>query len=79
MSLVLTRRVGESIIIDNKIEVTITKLKKSFGSAEDGGHVRIMIHAPGIDVHRSEVWEQQNGRPFDGAYAKYPSDKKGNK
>ena len=49
--LVLTRRVGEEIIIDGQIRVTIT--------AVIGDHVRVGIKAPGhIRVDRKEVHER---------------------
>ncbi len=77
MSLVLTRRVGESIIIDDKIEITVTLLKKAFGSATDGGHVRLMIHAPGLSIERREIWEDKHQKPFPGAANRH--DNRGNK
>ncbi len=48
--LVLSRRSGESIIIDGKIEVKIITLK--------GGTVKVGIEAPReIPVHRKEIYE----------------------
>ena len=48
--LVFTRRVDESIIIDNNITITIL---------DTGNTVRIGIDAPrSIEVHRSEVYER---------------------
>lgn len=48
--LVLSRRKGESIIIDGKIEVKIVEL--------DDGRVRIGIDAPrDIEIHRKEVFD----------------------
>lgn len=49
--LVLTRRVGESIVIDNNITITILGMK--------GSSVRIGIDAPrDVAVHRAEVQER---------------------
>jgi len=49
--LVLTRRPGESIVIQNDIVVTIVEIR--------GGQVRIGIEAPrSVQVHRAEVYEQ---------------------
>lgn len=48
--LVLSRRSGESIIIDGKIEVKIITLK--------GGTVKVGIEAPReVPVHRKEIYE----------------------
>lgn len=49
--LILTRKKGESLIIDGKIEIKIM-------SSEDG-KVRIGIDAPReIEIHRQEVYDQ---------------------
>lgn len=49
--LVLTRRVGESIMIGDDVVVTVTAIR--------GGQVTIGISAPkDIDVHREEVYER---------------------
>lgn len=51
--LVLTRKEGEQIVIDNKTSVTILGIK--------GGKVRLGIEAPkDVPVHRREVNEQIN-------------------
>ena len=48
--LVLSRRSGESIIIDGRIEVKIITLK--------GGTVKVGIEAPReVPVHRKEIYE----------------------
>lgn len=55
--LILTRKVGESIVIDGRIVMTITRL--------DGDTVKVGIEAPAdIAVHRQEVYNeiQQNNR-----------------
>jgi carbon storage regulator len=50
--LVLTRRIGEEIIIDNNIRVTIVSI--------DGGKVRVGITAPAeIRVDRQEVHDRR--------------------
>lgn len=69
--LVLTRRVGESIIVGDDVAVTV--LGNSAGNK--GGQVRIGITAPKeISVHREEIYnrilkerEEKNKRP--GIYA----------
>lgn len=49
--LVLSRRVGEEIVIDGRIRVTISSIK--------GDRVRIGISAPpDVPVHRLEVFER---------------------
>jgi carbon storage regulator len=50
--LVLTRRIGEEIVIDNRIRVTVVSI--------DGGKVRLGINAPPeIRVDRQEVHERR--------------------
>ena len=59
--LVLTRRVGESIMIDNDIELKVLKIR--------GRQVHLGIEAPKrAAVHRKEVWlriqqEGDDGKP----------------
>ena len=49
--LVLTRRTGESVIIDNNITVTVL--------GGQGNQVRLGIDAPKeIGVHREEIWQK---------------------
>jgi len=49
--LILTRKVGESIVIDGRIVMTITRL--------EGDTVRVGIEAPSdVPVHRSEVYNE---------------------
>lgn len=51
--LIMTRRVGETIIIDDDVEVTILGVK--------GNQVRIGVTAPDdISVHREEVYLRIN-------------------
>jgi carbon storage regulator len=47
--LILTRKLGESIVIDGRITVKIVRM--------DGDHVRLGIEAPAeVPVHRQEVY-----------------------
>lgn len=57
--LILTRRVGETVIIGNDVDVTVLGVK--------GNQVRLGVKAPReVAVHREEIFqricrEQQNG------------------
>ena len=55
--LVLTRRVGESMVIGKNIRVTVLNVK--------GNQVRLGIEAPkDIPVHREEIYQRiQNNSP----------------
>ena len=54
--LVLTRRAGESIMIDNEIELKVLKIR--------GSQVHLGIDAPKkAAVHRKEVWLRIHGEP----------------
>jgi carbon storage regulator (csrA) len=56
--LILTRRVGETIIIDDDIEVTVLAVK--------GNQVRLGIKAPDhIAVHREEIYQRLMGENAD--------------
>jgi len=47
--LILTRRVGETIVIDDDVAVTVLGIK--------GNQVRIGVNAPkDVSVHREEIW-----------------------
>ena len=51
--LILTRRVGETLIIDDDVEVQILGVK--------GNQVRIGIEAPDdVSVHREEIYQKIN-------------------
>lgn len=51
--LVLTRKLGESIVIDNCINVTIVAI--------DGNKIRLGISAPPeVPIHREEVFRRLN-------------------
>jgi carbon storage regulator len=56
--LILTRRIGESLIIGDDIKITNLAVK--------GNQVRLGIDAPKeISVHREEVYERiKNGEPY---------------
>lgn len=48
--LVLSRKLNESIIIDNRIELKILEIR--------GDHVKVGIKAPpAVKIYRSEIWE----------------------
>ncbi len=54
--LVLTRRAGESIMIDNEVELKVLKIR--------GSQVHLGIDAPKrATVHRKEVWLRIHGEP----------------
>ncbi len=58
--LILTRRVGETLMIGDKVTVTILGSK--------GNQVRVGINAPkNVAVHREEIYErikrEQSGQP----------------
>jgi carbon storage regulator len=59
--LILTRRVGESVVIGEDVTVTVLGVK--------GNQVRIGINAPKhVAVHREEIFERiKNGRGVDDA------------
>jgi carbon storage regulator len=49
--LILTRRIGETLIIADEIEVTVIGI--------DGNQVRIGIKAPeDVQIHREEIWQR---------------------
>jgi carbon storage regulator len=49
--LILTRRVGETVIIGNEVTVTVLGVK--------GNQVRIGVNAPkDVPVHREEIYER---------------------
>ena len=49
--LILTRRVGEKLIIGEEISVTILGVK--------GNQVRIGVHAPdNVEIHREEIYDR---------------------
>lgn len=67
--LILTRRVGETLIIADNIEITVLGLK--------GNQVRIGVNAPkDVPVYREELYErmQEDDRVNKGAGKKEPEE-----
>jgi carbon storage regulator len=60
--LILTRRIGETVIIGNDVDVTVLGVK--------GNQVRLGVKAPReVTVHREEIYERicrQNGTAGNG-------------
>lgn len=58
--LVLSRKIGETIVIDDRIQVTVKRVA--------GGRVRLVIDAPAeMPVDRREVWlrkQEERDRTF---------------
>jgi carbon storage regulator len=65
--LILTRRVGESVVIGEDVTVTVLGVK--------GNQVRIGINAPKtVAVHREEIFERiKNGQGADRSNSEEPS------
>ncbi len=56
--LVLTRKIGEKVMIGNDVTVTILGLF--------GNHVRLGINAPkSVDIHREEIYVKIQGESGD--------------
>jgi carbon storage regulator len=69
--LILTRRVGETVMIGNEVTVTVLAVK--------GNQVRIGVNAPkDVAVHREEIYDrirrEVDGDPETGAPAKIADD-----
>jgi carbon storage regulator len=57
--LILTRRVGETVMIGNEVTVTVLGVK--------GNQVRIGVNAPrDVAVHREEIYERIKREEMDG-------------
>lgn len=57
--LILTRRVGESLMIGDDVTVTVL--------ASKGNQIRIGIDAPrDVEVHREEIYERIHGENVEG-------------
>ncbi|MDH5377598.1 MAG: carbon storage regulator CsrA [Gammaproteobacteria bacterium] len=58
--LILTRRVGETLIIGDDVQVTVLGVK--------GNQVRIGVNAPkSVSVHREEIYERIQREKTDGS------------
>lgn len=55
--LVLSRKLGETILIDGKIRVTVNRIK--------GKQVRIAVEAPGMKIDRAECVNQMTNKKPD--------------
>jgi carbon storage regulator len=72
--LILTRRVGETVMIGDDVTITVLGVK--------GNQVRVGINAPKhVAVHREEIYErikreQQDGRSAEGSNGTEPTSAK---
>jgi len=65
--LILTRRVGEAVVIDEEVTVTILGVK--------GNQVRVGVNAPkSVSVHREEIFERIRNERSAGAQEPVNSD-----
>ena len=63
--LILTRRVGETVMIGNEVTVTVLGVK--------GNQVRIGVNAPkDVSVHREEIYERIKREEDQGDGSKKP-------
>ncbi|MBK1735739.1 carbon storage regulator [Halorhodospira abdelmalekii] len=68
--LILTRRVGETLMIGDEISVTVLGVK--------GNQVRIGVNAPrDVSVHREEIYERIRHEREGGGGAATPSETSG--
>ncbi|MDX1656167.1 MAG: carbon storage regulator CsrA [Candidatus Competibacteraceae bacterium] len=69
--LILTRRVGETLMIGDEVTVTVLGVK--------GNQVRIGVNAPkDIAVHREEIYERIKREQESAAAAEHPTELGGN-
>jgi len=65
--LILTRRVGETLMVGDLIRLTVLGVK--------GNQVRIGINAPKeVAVHREEIWQRIHGKTDNATAEQTPSD-----
>ncbi len=65
--LILTRRVGESLMIGDEVTVTVLGVK--------GNQVRIGVNAPkDVSVHREEIYERIKQEKLEANQGVLPSD-----
>lgn len=66
--LILTRRVGETVVIGDDVQVTVLGVK--------GNQVRLGVTAPrDVSVHRLEIYERIRKEQAGGGEAPPPADK----
>jgi len=69
--LILTRRVGETVMIGENVTVTVLGVK--------GNQVRVGVNAPrDVAVHREEIFERIKREEQDGGTAERPAARTGN-
>ncbi|MFU8822180.1 MAG: carbon storage regulator CsrA [Gammaproteobacteria bacterium] len=65
--LILTRRVGETVVIGDEVQVTVLGVK--------GNQVRLGVNAPrDVSVHRQEIYERIRDEQSHGGAAPGPED-----
>lgn len=65
--LILTRRVGETVVIGDEVQVTVLGVK--------GNQVRLGVNAPrDVSVHRQEIYDRIRKEQGDNAPAPGPED-----
>ncbi len=62
-NLILTRREGETIVINDNIKITVSKIVASRGGAQ----IHLAIKAPKtMSVHRQEIWDKIQSQEHNG-------------